>query len=751
MRTDAETAANGAGDWFTPRRFAMILGLLILAAFPDVLLGTRTFVTRDFGYFGYPLAHFHREHFWRGEIPLWNPLSYCGMPFLAQWNTLVFYPLSLIYLLFPLSWSLGVFCLFHLFLAGMGMYFLAYRWTRNRMAASFAGVAFAFNGLLLNCLMWPNNIAALGWMPWVVLLVQQAWTDGGKRIVLAALVAATQFLAGGPEIFLLTWLFLAVFAAGALFQRMTPWHAILSRLVGTGTLMTGLVAVQLLPFLELMRHSHRDKTFSAAGWEMPASGWANFIVPLFHSANTPQGVFMQHGQYWTSSYYAGIGVLFLALLAVFRCRNNRYLVLLFASLAVSLILALGDHAYVYTLISRVLPVFKLMRYPVKFVVLAIFVMPLLAALALSVPPPAKWRKEITLMGLFVIAIAIVVWISSNHPVPFETWTDTAKSGLSRGAILCAMLVTLWLLSRLNGRRKVVASAILLILIWADAMTLQPQQVPRVKPWVYEKNWVPQKAQMDPVPKHGESRAMQSPAASRALETQSISNAENNYALSRLALFSNCNLLDDLPKLNGFFSLYPRNIYAAVSLLYVETNRTFTPLMELLGVSQVTSPEKPFDWSARRGWMPMVTIGQQPVFATDEQAFGAFYQTNSNFRDVVFLPKEDQTFGSAMRRTSAKILSTAIEDQRITFETEAAEPSIAVISQTYYPCWKAYVDGQRVKLFRANYALQALEVPAGKHEILLKYEDRMFYLGAAISAAALLICAGPFVARFKYSS
>src|SRR6185437_11663800 len=123
----------------------------------------------DFAVYAYPLAYHFRESFWRGELPLWNALNDCGLPFLAQWNTMTLYPLSLFYLLLPLSWSLGVFCLLHLFFAGMGMYFLAHRWTRNRFAAAFAGAAFCFNALMLNCLMWPNNISALAWLPWLVL------------------------------------------------------------------------------------------------------------------------------------------------------------------------------------------------------------------------------------------------------------------------------------------------------------------------------------------------------------------------------------------------------------------------------------------------------------------------------------------------------------------------------------------------------------------------------------------------------
>src|SRR2546425_5483369 len=125
QRTDA---------WFTPGRFAAVAALVIFVLFPDVMLGTRTFVFRDYGLYGYPVAFHHRESFWRGEVPLWNPLSDCGIPFLAEWSTLALYPFSFFYLLSPLSWALGVFSLAHLFLAALGMYFLARRWTGNRLA-----------------------------------------------------------------------------------------------------------------------------------------------------------------------------------------------------------------------------------------------------------------------------------------------------------------------------------------------------------------------------------------------------------------------------------------------------------------------------------------------------------------------------------------------------------------------------------------------------------------------------------------
>src|SRR4029079_1039928 len=104
-----------------------------------------------------------------GEIPFWNPFNNLGLPFLAQWNTLLLYPGSLIYLALPLPWSLNLFCLIHLFFGGLGMFRLAREVTGNGIAAAVAGTAWTFSGLTLNCLVWPNNIAALAWMPWVIL------------------------------------------------------------------------------------------------------------------------------------------------------------------------------------------------------------------------------------------------------------------------------------------------------------------------------------------------------------------------------------------------------------------------------------------------------------------------------------------------------------------------------------------------------------------------------------------------------
>src|SRR5215471_16989824 len=272
-------------DWLTLRRFAALLTLLIVACFPQIILGFETFVYGDAGQFALPVAFHHRETFWRGEWPLWNPFNSCGIPFAAQWNTLAFYPLSLVYLLLPFPWSFGTFLLGHLLLAGIGMHVLAYRWTGSRLAASAAGTVFAFNGLTWYGLVWPHIIAALAWMPWVVVATEDAARRGGRAVVVAAFASAMQLLSGGAEVIVQTWLVIgALWIVLWLAREVSRWTLTL-RIVWSGVAAVALAAVQLVPFLDLLIHSQRSSSYNTGAMgsvaAMPLSGWANLLVPLF--------------------------------------------------------------------------------------------------------------------------------------------------------------------------------------------------------------------------------------------------------------------------------------------------------------------------------------------------------------------------------------------------------------------------------------------------------------------------------------
>ena len=759
MATQAKSETDPTGsfsnapaeEWFTPLRFGVFLAVALFACFPEVWLGTRSFFFRDYGVLGYPFLFHARESFWQGELPLWNPLSNCGAPFLAQWGTMVLYPFSLIYLVGPMPWSLSVFCYGHLVLAGVGMYRLAQRWVGDGLAASMAGTAFVFSGFMFACLIWPNYLVALGWMPWVVLLAERAWREGKGRVVGAALVAAMQLLAGVPEVVLLTWVVIGglwLLELGQSGKRKAESGnepargAVFWRLVVVVLLAAGLVAAQLLPFFDLLGHSQREPGAVSMKWAMPGWGWANLLVPLFHAFETPQGQFFQWGQEFMSSYYLGAGVLVLAGLALARKREGRVW-MLGGLMVFSLVMALGDQTVVYGWFQKWVPVVGLARYPVKFVALPAFVVPLLAAWAVGARGEERGRG----LGLVVggaVALALMgglVWFARAYPFRFDQWDVTFRNTLWRaGWMVLTLLLAGLAMRRREGAGwffRLAGLGVLLVIAW-DGATHSPRQNPTLPSAVFEPNlWA--QASNAPAPRLGEGRVMISPAAEQALLRSSVKEHEKNFMVKRLAEWSNLNVLDRIPKVNGSSTLQVREQKQVETLLYGATNRLFDGLMDFLGVTQITAPGQVLDWAGRTNSLPLVTAGQRPVFMDGTNALTVLAADDFNPRETVCLPREIEDQVVSRDRTEARVLASKVRAPRLEFAVEAAGPSLVVIAQSYYQAWEAEVDGRLVPLWRANHAFQALEVPAGRHEVVVSYRDRSFSAGAAVSLATLLSC------------
>ena len=765
MNTETGKVGSPGGLWtLTPLRFGVVLAAFLFATFPQVLLGTQSFFFRDYGVLGYPFIQYARESFWRGELPLWNPLSNCGAPFLAQWGTMTLYPFSLIYLLLPLPWSLSIFCFAHLVLGGVGIYRLAGRWVGHPFAAALAGTAFVFNGFTFSSLVWPNYLVALGWMPWVVLTVEAGWRQGGGRVVLAALVSGLQMLSGVPEIILLTWLVVATLFLADLWKGELSAGSLIGRMFVMVALTAGLAAAQLLPFFDLLAHSQRERGAMTTKWAMPGWGWGNLIVPLFHCFETPQGQFFQQGQHFIPSYYLGGGMVGLAVWALWRVRTAR--VWLLGGLTLfGLVLALGDQTVLHQWLKQTLPAAGLARFPVKFVSLAAFTIPLLAAYAVAAlagpvgtPPkeattvpapelvatPASVRREWVLLGLGAVTLALMaglLWLAWKHPFQFDQWKVTFHNTLWRAGCLVALFALLLAAFAAKATapwwRTVAGGGALAVLVF-DAATHSPKQNPTLPSSVFQPGmW--ERAYERPPPRFGDSRLMIGWQAEQALLLSPVVDPMRNFLDKRLAEWSNLNLIDRIPKVNGSSTLQLREQMLVQSMLYALTNQAPTGLMDFLGAAWISAPSNVVEWRARPGYLPLVTAGQKPVFVEGTNALNLMAAADFEPRQVVFLPKECEAQTQIRAGAEAVILSSNISPHRIEFEVEAVGPALAVVAQSHYHPWEAEVDGQPRPLWRANYAFQAVEVPAGRHRVTLTYRDLNLRAGGAVTLSTLLGC------------
>lgn len=735
----SQSPTSVAKHAFSPGRFALLLGILIFAVWPKVLLGIEAFFFRDYGVLGYPFVHFHREAFWRGELPLWNPLSNCGAPFLAQWGTMTLYPFSLIYLLLPLPWSLGFFCLLHLFLAGFGMFYLARRWTNDDFAASIAGIAFVFNGAVFSCLLWPNYTVALAWMPWIVLFAERAWRERGRAMVIAALLGAFQMLSGVPELIVFTWAIVLALWVASVAQRELRVASILT-VAAVMVLVAALAACQLLPFFDLLASSHRNPDTGGAKWAMPGWGWANLLLPLFHTYSGPQGVVFQHEQAFMTSYYPGIAILLLAVWGVWRVRTPQN-VALFVLLVLGYILALGPHGQLFTWIKQAVPKIGFARFPVKFVLLAAFTLPLLAAVGVSHlrRQPAASRNLWGLVAVAILLMATLLSFAWKYPYPLQNWAELWQNSALRVLFLILTLTAFLVVARAsNLRLRVVAMLSCIALIALDAITHTRQQNPTIGAANFVSDMWQHRYPGAPRPL----RVAITPDAEARLLRSSITNATHDFLTKRLALWSNLNLLDGIAKVNGSSTLQLRHQKDVERSLYPTNGQQMVQwsvgLLDFLGVTHLTGTNLT-DWARRTTTLPIITCGQQPMFVSDARALEVITVANFEPRTHAYLPEDARPHCTATGAGQARLGSLKFSAQRISCVVQCDQPTLVVVAQSHHRNWKATIDGAACPLWRANYAFQAVQVPAGQHELILEYRDGNLALGCGVTIAALAVC------------
>lgn len=128
---------------------------------------------------------------------------------------------------------------------------------------------------------------------------------------------------------------------------------------------------------------------------------------------------------------------------------------------------------------------------------------------------------------------------------------------------------------------------------------------------------------------------------------------------------------------------------------------------------------------------------------------------TNLRDTAVVDQrwsaQLQEVGDFHRDSSATIVNTLCNPNRLEYTTKCATPQVAVFSEVFYDRggWHAYVDGNEVPHFRANYILRAMVVPAGEHQITFKYIDRAGAIGKRIAATGSILVILAFAGALGY--
>ena len=728
----------------------VILAALVVIVFREILLGTG-FFWEDFLYQNYPFRVFAATSMAAGQLPLWNPYTFNGMPFLADIQTAVFY-LPMTALTLAVSdgqlhfYWLELVIVLHVLLAGAAMYALARSFSLDRFPALFAGAAYMLSGFMLAHAIHQQIVTLAAWYPLVLLLFRKTLLDARWRWVFATgLVLGHSTLAGFPQLTLFLYLLLLLYFVFEM-ARSYPRARIVSapalqstaRAAAVVAISVAIAAFQLLPTIELSPLSQRAEiTYekSTEGSLSPEQLLTLFYPKFFGTSDAHSYAYRGPGpywHYWETCVYLGILPLLLAVMALSLWRHNRYIPFFAGLFVFAMIFALGSKGLLHRFFFDVVPGFHLFRNPARMGVLAAFASSVLSGFSLQSLMAERREPRVTrgmkliLAGASAAGVAIGLLTLTgflNEAFPFLREANIlaeTRTGLHTG-LLFIVLSTALLLMLLYRWKPALAGVALLLVFLADILTFGGRQISSpASPDAY-------RAQMKPLltflKAQGEKEIFR----------------VNSRTTGAMVLDRNQGMIDRIFMMEGYTPLVLQRAnlpFGSDVKLFDLLNVKFKTVREGRGATLVP----------HESYLPRAFFVRAVHVARSEQELLEYIQgPEFRHRSVAVLEKDPAftlTPGDDSARMEATI--THYSNNAITVSTSTERDGYLVLGEMHYPGWNARVDGASTELYRTDYNLRGLYVPTGEHRIDLRFEPESFRNGSIISGLTLLLCAGGMV-------
>jgi len=118
----------------------------------------------------------------------------------------------------------------------------------------------------------------------------------------------------------------------------------------------------------------------------------------------------------------------------------------------------------------------------------------------------------------------------------------------------------------------------------------------------------------------------------------------------------------------------------------------------------------------------------------EDAFDLIHAPDFDPARSVVLEGDAAPAGSDSGEDRVRIVT--LRPNRIVLEVEAGSEGVLVLSEVFYPGWRAEVDGNRAPVLRANYLFRGVEMPAGKSQVILTYSPPSWWIGLGLCGLTL---------------
>jgi hypothetical protein len=692
----------------------------------------------------YPFLVFAVESVRSGQFPAWAAGLYGGHPFFASFQSAVCSPFAPIGYLLPLPVATIPLALAPLVVGAVGMRRLVRVLGGGEPAAWFGGLAWLLNGFAIVWFEHPLTGVAC-WLPWLLVAVEHVSERPGARSVawLACAVAAS-ILAGHPETVMKVLLLAGAWAMHRAWGRARPvWLA----LAAGGTAGVLLSAVQIVPFAEYLQASEALMRRSASTTNdafMPAATIITALVPDFlgnpaHGAYLPLvnrfGIASNYGE---QQVYAGAVTLLLAPIGLAVAWNDGRMRFFAAAMVASLLLMYGAPG-VLAAVSH-LPILRVSILS-RFGLIAIAAGIVLASRgvdALTRPESSRDGGRTLRVLAWTLAVLLgaigAAWLALGDALRDAGLAlSSGRASLQAVTVLLVAALFAWL--RVRGRLSPGAFSLAICALVAIELSVTARG--------FHKTIAPRDV-LPVVP-----------------EIAAVAGDEGLFRVYGwgTALAPNAAMAYDLQDARGWDGVGPARYTRLLDLGYLRqpkdpARHLANPvLLDLLNVKYVFVPPGlalasprfvPLEGVAgvyeNTRVQPRAFLASDYDVLADRDLEGVLHGRKADLSRTVLLERDlspaERPDRTGAARGTARV--THYRDAYVEIETEAEGRRLLLLADAHYPGWSATVDGVPATIHRADYALRAVSVAAGRHVVRFEYAPWTLRAGAAITLVQAVV-------------
>lgn len=687
----------------------------------------------------YPWKQLVIESWKQGQIPFWNPYQFAGSPHLANFQSAAFTPFNILFFILPFvdAWSFLI--LFQPLLAGFFTYIYVKSLSVSKQGSLLSATSFMFCGFMVVWMGYGTLAYAILYLPLLLWGIERFFEKKDKLSAVSITVAVPLSLFSGhfqTSLYFLgagiLYLFFKLFQSK---DKRTVLFIFILILIGLF-----LSSPQLIPSIKFYQQSIRSEIFQTA----EVISWNHFvtiIAPDFFGNPVTRNDWFGHYAEWAG--FAGAIPLFLAFVTFFQ-KKKKSAVYFFYLLAIIAVLFAYNASFIDFLISLKLPVVSTTAAS-RIIVLFSFSIAVLSGFGLdwlsSLWTAKKETGKIFFYSFLWFLLITAVWIllvSKNLMFTKEVTAErlsTAKRNFTLPTLILFSVFGLSLIGFLKNKWvKYFAVAAMIGISTFDLFR-------------FASKWMPFEEREYLYPRIEVISFLQKNAGNNRVFGNFYNEAQAPFGLYGIEGYDPLYI----ERYGEFISAWSEGIIRKPerSLVKADKNGLYAKqMLDLMAVkfffhskgdgknpwafpywlfpdsfgTAVYSDDKYEIYENTKVYPRAFLVYDYKIAESNEDIIHLMIDEKTDLYETVILEEELEEEISACDGENKKAIITQYTPNAVELSADLNCRAILFLSDNYHPGWNAYVNGNKTKIYRADYTFRAIIVPKGSNKIKFAYEN-----------------------------